>query len=335
MRYVDNALAVFTLIAKPILNGGQAKYLSEQYSDCWWHWPDSIGRSFYVWSAAGLCGAFILTSRGPAVWRHRHRKKESSGSSCLLSLGLFFTMISTGLSGWLGARSFYPSEKNWAIISVVFALVNVVSFRRYNRQRAMQNVQHMRDVVRGDVPFNKKAFLATVVLGVLGSVQLAFYSFATNRDALQVAQLYFIDEASDAQNTITQIVSLSLSVIVFMVNLLTRTYACYHWFDKYFPKTRDQYVAIESVVSESNCDDIKTLHPMIKGIFIGCAAVEVLNTWLGYSETFVSSVQHNACDNAWLYRIAGLLISVSGSLLHMVFTVDNSYEELKRVKLSA
>ncbi len=153
MRYAENGLAVFTLIAKPLLNGGQAKYLSEKYSRCWWQLPESLGRSVYVWSAAVLCGGFILAARGPAIWRHRHRQRQQTKSSEAVSYPLNFCLmlatLSASLSGWLGARSFNASQSWWAVASLGFAMANMVSFSRFNRRKAQKNFQHMRRVLCG------------------------------------------------------------------------------------------------------------------------------------------------------------------------------------------
>ncbi|MDF1655161.1 MAG: hypothetical protein P1U34_08625 [Coxiellaceae bacterium] len=333
MRYAENGLAVFTLIAKPILNGGQAKYLSEKYSQCWWQLPDSIGREAYVWSAAILCGGFILAARGPAIWRHRHRQRKqqkvSQDGSYPLNFGLLLAAISASLSGWLGARSFYASQSWWAIVSLSFATANVVSFSQFNRRKAQKNYQHMRRILCGDQAINKKALVWTALLGVLGSVQHAFYSFSTNRAALQTAEEYFIGQPCELQHSLNMAASSILSIAILFTNLLTRSYACYHWFDRRWPlDEQSQYVELESGIADKAETPIAHWRYGVVLPFAVLACIETINTWFGYSETFVDSFNPDACEAHWPYRIAGTLLSVFATFGHAVFTVSMANEEL-------
>ncbi|MDF1797372.1 MAG: hypothetical protein P1U63_12630 [Coxiellaceae bacterium] len=328
MRYADNGLALFTLIAKPILNGGQAKYLSQQYSECWWQMPDSIGRHVYVWSAALLCGGFIFAARGPAIWRYRHRKPTATEEyqSTLLNAGLLLTTLSVSLSGWLGARSFNANQPWWAMVSLGFAVANMVSFSRFNRRKAQTNYQHMRRVMVGDQTINKKALLWTVLLGVLGSIQHAFYSFATNRDALLAAESYFISDSTELQHTLNIFAAAMLSTAILFTNVLTRSYACYHWFDRRWPTEQDQYVELESGITDKAETPVAHWRYAIVLPLALLACLETINTWFGYSETFVDSFNPKSCQAHWPYRVAGLLLSLFSTFSHVVFTVNEAYE---------
>ncbi|MDF1761680.1 MAG: hypothetical protein P1U40_14195 [Coxiellaceae bacterium] len=115
-----------------------------------------------------------------------------------------------------------------------------------------------------------------------------------------------------------------LSLAILLTNLLTRSYACYHWFDQRLPLTEDQYTELESGIEELPESTANTMHWAVTLPFF-FAAVEALNSWFGYSETFVDTFQLDHCDAKWPYRIGGLLLSLFATFGHVVFTVDAAY----------
>ncbi len=167
--------------------------------------------------------------------------------------------------------------------------------------------------------------MLTALFGVLGSIQHAVYGFSTNRDALQAAENYFINQPNELQYSLTAVAACILSLAILLTNLLTRSYACYHWFDQRLPLTEDQYIALESGIEELPQAAVNKTYWAVTLPFVFFAGVETLNSWFGYSETFTDTFQPNHCDANWPYRIGGLFLSLFATFGHVVFTVNAAY----------